>query len=101
MRRALRDNSLSIAMFGLFLLSFVLHALGGHAEYNQQQEHGQAAVSLWGFVTSSEFWFQSMQNWQSEFLAVGALAVLAIWLRQRGSPESKPVAASHAQTGTG
>jgi hypothetical protein len=99
---ALYEYSLSIAMFGLFLFSFVLHALGGHAEYNQQQlEHGQAAVSLWSFVTSSEFWFQSMQNWQSEFLAVAALAVLGIWLRQRGSPESKPVAAPHAQTGTG
>ena len=98
----LYEHSLSIALFGLFLFSFVLHALGGHAEYNQQQlEHGQAAVSLWGFVTSSEFWFQSMQNWQSEFLAVAALAVLGIWLRQRGSPESKPVAAPHAQTGTG
>jgi uncharacterized protein (DUF486 family) len=98
----LYEHSLSIALLALFLLSFVLHALGGHAEYNQQQlEHGQAAVSLWGFVTSSEFWFQSMQNWQSEFLAVGALAVLGIYLRQRGSPESKPVAAPHAQTGTG
>jgi len=99
---ALYEYSLSIAMFGLFLFSFALHALGGHAEYNQQQlEHGQAAVSLWSFVTSSEFWFQSMQNWQSEFLAVATLAVLGIWLRQRGSPESKPVAAPHAQTGTG
>jgi Domain of unknown function (DUF6766) len=98
----LYEHSLSIALFALFLFSFVLHALGGHAEYNQQQlEHGQAAVSLWGFVTSSEFWFQSMQNWQSEFLAVAALTVLGIWLRQRGSPESKPVAAPHAQTGTG
>ena len=94
------EHSLSLALFGLFLLSLLFHALGGHAEYNQQQlEHGQATVSLWGFVTSSEFWFQSMQNWQSEFLAVGALAVLAIFLRQRGSPESKPVEASHAQTG--
>jgi uncharacterized protein (DUF486 family) len=95
------EHSLSIALFALFLLSFVLHALGGHAEFNQQQlEHGQAAVSLWSFVTSSQFWFQSMQNWQSEFLAVGTLAVLGIFLRQRGSPESKPVAAPHAQTGT-
>ena len=90
------------ALLALFLLSFVLHALGGHAEFNQQQlAHGAAPVSLWSFVTSSEFWFQSMQNWQSEFLAVAALAVLGIWLRQRGSPESKPVAAPHAQTGTG
>ena len=98
----LYEHSLSIAMFSLFLLCFVLHALGGHAEFNQQQlEHGEAAVSFWSFVTSSQFWFQSMQNWQSEFLAVGALAVLSIFLRQRGSPESKPVAAPHAQTGTG
>jgi hypothetical protein len=94
------EHSLSIALFALFVVSFVLHALGGHAEFNQEQlEHGQAAVSLWSFVTSSQFWFQSMQNWQSEFLAVGTLAVLGIFLRQRGSPESKPVAAPHAQTG--
>jgi quinol-cytochrome oxidoreductase complex cytochrome b subunit len=99
---ALYEHSLSLALFGLFLLSLVLHALGGHAEFNQQQlEHGAAPVSLWSFVTSSEFWFQSMQNWQSEFLAVAALTVLGIFLRQRGSPESKPVAAPHAQTGSG
>jgi hypothetical protein len=96
------EHSLSLALLSLFLVSFVFHALGGHAEFNQQQlEHGAAPVSLWSFVTSSEFWFQSMQNWQSEFLAVAALAVLSIFLRQRGSPESKPVAAPHAQTGTG
>ena len=95
------EHSLTLALLALFLLSFVLHALGGHAEFNQQQlEHGEAAVSLWSFVTSSEFWFQSMQNWQSEFLAVAALTVLGIFLRQRGSPESKPVAAPHAQTGS-
>jgi hypothetical protein len=98
----LYEHSLTAALFALFLFSFVLHALGGHAEFNQQQlEHGQAAVSLWSFATSSEFWFQSMQNWQSEFLAVAALTVLGIFLRERGSPESKPVAAPHAQTGTG
>jgi hypothetical protein len=97
----LYEHSLTLALLGLFLLSFVLHALGGHAEFNQQQlEHGEAAVSLWSFVTSSEFWFQSMQNWQSEFLAVATLTVLGIFLRQRGSPESKPVAAPHAQTGS-
>jgi len=95
------EHSLSIALFALFVVSFVLHALGGHAEFNQQQlEHGAAPVSLWSFVTSSQLWFQSMQNRQSEFLAVGTLAVLGIFLRQRGSPESKPVAAPHAQTGT-
>jgi hypothetical protein len=95
------EHSLSLALASLFLLSWLGHALGGHAEFNQQQlEHGQPVVSLWGFVTSSAFWFQSLQNWQSEFLAVGALAVLGIFLRQRGSPESKPVAAPHHTTGT-
>jgi hypothetical protein len=98
----LYEYSLSAALLALFLLSFVLHALGGHAEYNQQQlEHGAATVSLWGFVTSSQFWFESMQNWQSEFLAVGMMVLLTIWLRQKGSPESKPVDAPHGQTGKG
>jgi hypothetical protein len=95
------QNSLSLALVALFLMSFLLHALGGHADYNQQQlEHGEAPTSLLGFMTSSQFWFQSFQNWQSEFLAVFALTVLGIFLRQRGSPESKPVAAPHAETGT-
>jgi hypothetical protein len=98
----LYEHSLSAALLLLFLLSFVAHVLGGHAEYNEQQlAHGQAPVSLWSFLTSAELWFQSFQNWQSEFFAVFALAVLAIFLRQRGSPESKPVAAAHAQTGNG
>jgi hypothetical protein len=97
----LYEHSLSLALAALFLLSFVLHALGGHVEYNQQQlEHGEAPVSLLGFMTSAQFWFESFQNWQSEFLAVFALVVLGIFLRERGSPESKPVAAAHAQTGT-
>jgi hypothetical protein len=98
---AVYQNSLSLALVALFLMSFLFHALGGHAEYNQQQlEHGEAPVSLVGFMTSSQFWFQSFQNWQSEFLAVFSLTVLGIFLRQRGSPESKPVAAPHAETGS-
>ena len=97
----LYENSLSIALFTLFGLSFILHALGGRAEYNQQQvQHGDTPISVAAFMTSSEFWFQSFQNWQSEFLAVGALAVLGIFLRQRGSPESKPVAAPYSETGS-
>jgi hypothetical protein len=95
------EHSLSLTMAALFLVSFLLHAVGGHGEYNQQQlEHGEAPVSLLGFMTSAQFWFQSFQNWQSEFLAVGALTVLGIFLRERGSPESKPVAAPHAETGS-
>jgi hypothetical protein len=98
---ALYQHSLSLVLAGLFLISFLLHALGGHYEYNQQQiEHSEAPVSLCGFMTSAQFWFQSFQNWQSEFLAVFVLAVLGIFLRQRGSPESKPVAAPHAKTGS-
>jgi hypothetical protein len=94
------ENSLSIALFSLFALSFVLHAVGGTGTYNEEQLiHGEPTVSVIQYVGTSRFWFESFQNWQSEFLAVGALAVLAIFLRQRGSPESKPVAAPNRETG--
>ncbi|MEV4758804.1 DUF6766 family protein [Micromonospora sp. NPDC049559] len=95
-------NSLSIALFLLFGASFVLHLLGGTAEYNEQQslETGAPPISAWHFLGTSDFWFQSMQNWQSEFLAVGALIVLSVFLRQHGSPESKPVTTPHAETGS-
>jgi hypothetical protein len=97
----LYENSLSIALFLLFLGSLTMHAVGGADEYNaEQREHGGRTVSTLGYMTTSRFWYESFQNWQSEFLAVGALAVLAIYLRQRGSPESKPVAAPHDETGS-
>jgi uncharacterized membrane protein YfcA len=88
-------NSLSFALLALFLLSFVLHLITGTVEYNEQQalEQGSPPVSVWHFLFTSDFWFQSMQNWQSEFLAVGALVLLSVVLRQHGSPESKPVTA--------
>jgi hypothetical protein len=94
-------NSLSIAMLGFFALSFLAHLVTGTAEYNEQQalEQGAPPVSAWGFLGTADFWFQSMQNWQSEFLAVGSLVVLSIFLRQHGSPESKPVTATNAHTG--
>jgi len=94
-------NSLSLVLFAFFGLSFVGHLLGGTAEFNEQQalQSGEPAISAWQFLGSSDFWFQSMQNWQSEFLAVGCLVVLSIALRQHGSPESKPVTAPHEQTG--
>jgi hypothetical protein len=96
----LYENSLGIALALLFALSFALHALGGARDYNAEQvAHGRQAVSTMEFVTTSTFWFQSFQNWQSEFVAVGSIVVLTIFLRQRGSPESKPVAASHHDTG--
>ena len=98
----LYEYSLTIALAVLFLLSFVLHAVGGAREYSDEQlAHGGQAVSTLEFLRTSDFWFQSFQNWQSEFLAMGSLAVLSIVLRQRGSPESKPVAAPHTETGTG
>ena len=71
------------------------------AAYNAElEEHGHAAVGVWHYATSSEFWYESFQNWQSEFLAVFAIVTLSIWLRQRGSSESKPVAAPHSATGS-
>jgi Domain of unknown function (DUF6766) len=94
-------NSLAIALLAMFVLSFVLHAIGGTCAYNEEQlAHGGHPVSILGFLTTSNFWFQSLQNWQIEFLAVASLAILAIWLRQQGSPESKPVAAPHSHTGS-
>jgi succinate dehydrogenase hydrophobic anchor subunit len=95
------ENSLSLAFLLLFLASFFLHAAGGARNYNQEQsEHGVfEQVSTLGYLSTARFWFESFQNWQSEFLAVGAMVVLSIWLRQRGSPESKPVDSPHSQTG--
>jgi hypothetical protein len=79
----------------------MLHAIGGAAEYNEHQlEHGVAKqVSAFEYLTTSRFWFESLQNWQSEFLAVGGMVVLTIFLRQRGSAESKPVDSPHSETG--
>ena len=97
------ENSLGIAFALLFLITFVLHAVGGVTEYNQEQaEHGSAeTLSALQYLGTSRFWFESFQNWQSEFLAVGSIVVLSIFLRQKGSPESKPVASPHVETGTG
>ncbi len=95
------EHSFSLVLFILFLACFAVHAMGGTADFNQEQlVHGEQPISVARFVTTSHFWFQSFQNWQSEFMVVGVVALLGIRLRQRGSPESKPVAASHSQTGT-
>ena len=95
------EHSLSIAMFGLFLLAFLGHLVTGSRAFNAEQlAHGETEVSAIGYLFRSQFWFESLQNWQSEFLAVGALVVLSIFLRQKGSPESKPVAAPHRETGS-
>lgn len=98
----LYSHSLSLVLLGLFLISFVLHALGGAAAYNEEAlRHGNETISTLGFVMTPDFWYQSLQNWQSEFLAVGTLLVLSIKLRERGSPESKPVGKKYdAKTGS-
>jgi hypothetical protein len=96
----LYQNSLFAVLFLLFLMSFALHAAGGAKEYNEEQQaHGAPVVSTVEYVGTSRFWFESFQNWQSEFLSVAAIVLLSIWLRQQGSHESKPVAAPHSQTG--
>jgi hypothetical protein len=95
--------SLSLAFFLLFLISFVMHARHGAAMFNNQQleHHSTRHVTTLGYMKTPQFWYESMQNWQSEFLAVFSIVVLSIWLRQWGSPESKPVHAAHAKTGGG
>lgn len=93
-------HSLSLAFLLLFLVSFAAHAVSGLKEYNAEQlKHGEPPASLTEYITGSKFWFESLQNWQSEFLAVGAMVLLSVWLRQKGSPESKPVFKPHAETG--
>ncbi|HYG97839.1 MAG TPA: DUF6766 family protein [Terriglobales bacterium] len=94
------EHSLSLTFLALFLISFVVHGIGGVREYNQEQaEHGQPGVSLLGYFVTAQFWFESFQNWQSEFLAVLAMVVLSIWLREKDSPESKRVDAPHSEPG--
>jgi hypothetical protein len=91
--------SLSIALLLLFAISFVGHGIGGLKHYNQEQtEHGQPNATLGEYMTTSTFWFESFQNWQSEFLSIAMMVVLTIFLRQIGSPESKPVDTPHGET---
>lgn len=95
----LYENSLSLAFVALFLLSFFLHAVGGTTETNREAlEHGSPAISTMTYVQTSRFWYESLQNWQSEFLATGAIVLFSVFLRQRGSPESKPVDAPNSGT---
>jgi hypothetical protein len=94
------ENSLALLFLVLFLASFALHAAGGAREYSQEQvAHGAAPVSTWEYVGTARFWFESFQNWQSEFLAVAVIVGASVYLRQRGSAESKPVAEPHKATG--
>lgn len=94
------EQSLGLAFVLLFLLSWVGHAVGGWREFRGDElAHGAPAPSLGEYVLSSRFWFESLQNWQSEFLAIAAMVWLSVYLRQRWSPESKPVHAPHSETG--
>lgn len=96
-------NSLSLVLLVFFAASFLLHALTGSREFNRQQAASESTerVGAWTYLFRSQFWFESLQNWQSEFFSVGAIVILTIYLRQHGSPESKPVHAPHKATGTG
>jgi hypothetical protein len=94
------ENSLSIVLLALFAVAFGGHLVtGAHAYSAEQVAHGERGVSPLGYLFRSQFWFESLQNWQSEFLAVGSLVILSVYLRQRGSTESKPVHVAHAKTG--
>lgn len=89
---ALYEYSLAIAFGLLFALSFALHAVGGARAYSQERlEHGEGPIGTLAYLGTSRFWFESFQNWQSEFLSLAAMVTFSIFLRQRGSPESKPV----------
>jgi len=97
----LYENSLSLALLSLFAFSFAMHAIGGADAYSQEQaEHGGRPVSVLQYLATPRFWFESFQNWQSEFLAIGAMIVLSIYLRQRGSSQSKAVTSPHVKTGS-
>ena len=100
LRTWLFSNSLLIVMGAIWVASWLGQSVTGRVAYNAERfDHQQAAVSWWQYLGSPDFWNRTLQNWQSEFLAVGSMAVLSIYLRQRGSPESKPVGAPHAATG--
>jgi hypothetical protein len=93
-RLLLYENSLIVVMAVVFFACWLAQSFSGWTLYNQdQREHHEMAISWWSYVGSSDFWNDTFQNWQSEFLAVGSFAVLTIFLRQRGSPESKRVGA--------
>jgi hypothetical protein len=99
-RRFLGDHSLSLVMLGFFLVIHAGESVAAHHTFNaDQRDHHEPVVSYPEYVTSGDFGETVFENWESEFLAVGALVVLSVYLRQQGSPESKPVAAPHDTTG--
>ena len=100
LRTALYANSLLVVMGTIWLASWFGQSVTGRSSYNEMRfEHQQDALSYAEYLGTADFWERTLQNWQSEFLAVGSMAILAVYLRQRGSPESKPVGAAHDATG--
>jgi hypothetical protein len=99
-RTALYSNSLLILMGALFIGSWFAQSVTGWSRFNEEQvTHNEQTVSWLGYLGEADFWEATLQNWQSEFLAIGSFAIFAVFLRQRGSPESKPVGAPHDATG--
>jgi hypothetical protein len=100
LRTTIFSYSLVSVMTTLWLGSWFAQSVAGWSAYNANQLDHQAATVGWlGYLGTNEFWNRTLQNWQSEFLAVGSMAILSVYLRQRGSPESKPVGAPHEATG--
>jgi hypothetical protein len=100
-RLTVYSYSFTIVMGVIFLATWLGQSVTSLSIYNDEQAaHGEPESSWGTYVSSSDFWERSLQNWQSEFLAVGTMAVFTIYLRQRGSPESKPVGAPHTETGS-
>lgn len=99
-RQALYSRSLGLAMATFFVLSWLAQSISGVAAFNELRlRQLQTPVTWRSYLASADFWSRSLQNWQSELLAVAAMAILSVYLRQRGSPESKPVGATHEATG--
>ena len=99
--RWLYAHSLGLVLFALFILSFVLHWWFSAREAAEEAAfHGEPGLSALAYLGDPQLWFESFQNWQSEFLSTAVLVVLSIWLRQKNSPEAKPLRSSHSHTGT-
>jgi hypothetical protein len=99
LRRALYENSLIVVMGTIFLLTWLAQSLNNWRQFNaDQRAHDEQTISWGRYLLDPDFWERTLQNWQSEFLAVGTMVVFTIYLRQRGSPESKPVGAPHDET---
>jgi hypothetical protein len=99
-RTTVFSRSLGLLMGALFLLTWAASSVAGWSAFNNEQLMGlEDPVSWVGYLGKADFWNRTLQNWQSEMLAVGSMAIFSVYLRQRGSPESKPVGAAHHDTG--